>query len=160
VLAHKHFAIPEIYVSAIIQQLGLDQTFFIQFILFAALFLILANLYFKPFLKLFEKRHQRTIADREAAEALTSQAEQKFEEYKKRIAEERAAARAEFEAMLNEAKKEESNLLAQSRNEAKKITSEAAEAIHQQRDTLKRQLEGDVESLAKNISETLLRRRD
>ena len=115
--------------------------------------------YFKPFLRLFEARHQKTVADREAAEKLMAQADSKFEEYKLRLAEERQAARKEYEAALVEAKKEESKILAHAREEAKKINLEAAESVALQHDKLKADLEADIEGMARSISEKLLSRK-
>jgi F-type H+-transporting ATPase subunit b len=147
-------------VDAILRQLELDYTFWVQFIIFAVVFVILGNVYFKPFLKLFEARHKRTVEDRQAAEKMMAEAQAKFEEYKQQISLERTKTRKEYETLLDQAKREETELLAQARGEAKKITQEASDSISQQRAELKRQLESDVESLAKQISETLLLRRD
>jgi F-type H+-transporting ATPase subunit b len=144
---------------SIIEQLGLDQTFFAQLAIIIVLFVVLGQVYFKPALKLFEARHKRTVADREAAEKLMAQAEAKLEEYKNRLAEERANARREYETILAEARKEETVLLAHARDEAKKITQQAAENVSAQRAELKRQLETDVESIAHKISERLLARK-
>lgn len=146
--------------TAILDQLGLDQTFFIQLGVFALLFFILANFYFRPFLKLFEARHKRTVEDREAAEKLMVQAHNRFEEYKNRLAEERLAARKEYESIVAEARNEESTILAQARDEAKRVTQDAAECVSKQRDEIKKQLEGDVEELARNVSEALLVRKE
>lgn len=145
--------------NAIIDQLGLDHTLFYQFALFTVLFFVLSPLYFKPFMRLLIARHKRTVEDREAAEKLMAQAQAKFEEYKRRLGEERAAARKEYEAMLNETKKEENQILSQARNDAKKITQEAADSVAKQREQVRQQLEADVENLAKTISETLLLRK-
>lgn len=145
--------------SAILEQLGLDQTFFVQLAIFAALFALLSTTYFKPFLKLFEARHQKTVEDREAAERLMAQADQKLEAYRQRLQEEKAAAKKEYEDILNQAKKEEAALLSHAREEAKKITQEAADAVAAQGEKIKKQLEGDIESLAKTISEQLLSRK-
>lgn len=145
--------------DAILQQLGLDQSFFAQFAIFAILFLFVSNVFFRPFLRLFEYRDQRTVQDREAAEKLINQAEAKFEEYRRRLSDERIAARKGFEAVLAETKKEEATLLANAREEAKKITQAAAESVAQQRDQLVKQLDVDVESLAHSISQTLLSRK-
>jgi F-type H+-transporting ATPase subunit b len=145
-------------VSAILEQLGIDQTFFVQLIIFAVLFAILNQVYFKPFMKLFNARHQKTTADREAAERMMLEAQAKLEEYQKKLAEERTIARKDYEAIIDQAKKEEAALLAAAREEAKKITQQAAESVSAQRDHLRTQLETDVESLALAISEKLLRR--
>ena len=143
--------------NTILEQLELDHTFFIEFAIFAVLFAVLSGGYFKPFMKLFEARHKRTVGDREAAEKLIAQAEAKFQEYRERLGEERIKAKKVYEEILNEAKKEEAAILATARNEAKKITQEAVESMAKQTDQVKKALQADVESLAKTISETLLK---
>ncbi len=145
--------------SAILEQLGIDHTFFYQLALFAVLFIVLANVYFKPFQKLLDARHKKTVEDREAAEKLMAQAEAKFEEYKRRMAEERLAAKKDYEAILAEAKKDEAAILAKAREDAKRITQEAADSVSAQREGLKKQLEIDVEGMAHAISEKLLSRK-
>jgi F-type H+-transporting ATPase subunit b len=146
-------------VNAVIEQLGLDKTFFVQFAIFLVFFMVLARLYFRPFLGLFEARHKKTVEDREAAEKLVAQAEAKFEEYKRKLAEERQAAKKEFDTALAQAKKEEASVLGAAREEAKKITQEAAESVAKQREQLKKSLEAEVEALARTISERLVSRK-
>lgn len=143
----------------ILHQLELNQTFFYQLAIFWILFLILANVYFKPFMKLFQARHQKTVEDREAAEKLLTDAEARFNEYHQRITAERAAARQDLEKILAQAKSEENAILAGARDQAKKITQEAAESASRQREEIKRQLEVDVESLALSLTDNLLSRR-
>lgn len=145
--------------DALLDQLGLDKTFFIELALFAVLFFILTPLYFQPFMKLFQARHKKTVEDKEAAEKLLSEANHKLEEYKRLLVEERTAAKKEYEAVLLEARKQEAQLLAEARDEAKKITQEAAESANRQRENLRRQLEVDAEGLAQNISDRLLSRK-
>jgi F-type H+-transporting ATPase subunit b len=144
---------------AILQQLGIDSTFFSQLGIFFVVFFVLSRFYFKPFLALFEARHKKTVQDREAAEKMMTDAQRKLEEYKAKLTEERAGARKQYDAILNEAKKEEANILSQARENAKKITQDAAEAVSAQREKLRTQLSDDVEQLAKTISEKLLSRK-
>lgn len=146
-------------VSAILEQLEINSTFFYQLAIFALLYFILSAVYFRPFLRLFEHRHEKTVADRDAAERLMSQANAKFDEYRARLAVERQNAKKDYEAILTEAKKEEAAILSQAREEAKKITQEAGESVARQREQLKAQLEADVEGLARSISEKLLSRK-
>jgi len=143
-------------VSAILEQLELNQTFFIQFGIFCVLFFFLSRFYFKPFLKLFHHRHERTVEDRQAAEKMVTEAKAKLEEYRSKIAHERTAIRADLDATMTEARKEEAKILNAAREEAKKITQDAVTSVSQQRETLKKQLQADVESLAKTISDTLI----
>ncbi len=143
----------------LLKQLGFDNTFFVQIIVFALVFFLLSKLFFKPFLQLFELRHRRTVSDQEAAEKLMAQAEAKLAEYRDRLSEERAKSRKEYEAILETARKEEAKLLSHAREEAKRLTQEAAESVTKQRDLLRKQIEADVESLAQSISEKLLARK-
>lgn len=144
--------------GAILDQLGLDQTFFIQFGIFAIVFLYLPNVFFRPFQKLIETRHQKTVEDREKAEELVRQADQKFEEYRQRISQERAKARGEMDRMIAQVKAEEATLLNQARTEAKSITQSTLEKIQGQSAQLKRSLEADVEGLALQITDILLKK--
>lgn len=146
--------------SAIIEQLGLDQSFFYQFAIFAVFFMVLANVYFKPFLKLLEARHKRTVEDKLAAEKLVEQATAKLEEYKTRIHDERLALRKDYENLLADVKKEEAAILASARNDAKTITQEAIESVSRNRDQIVKQLEGDVDGIATQIAQSLLARND
>ncbi|MEO7161633.1 MAG: ATP synthase F0 subunit B [Bdellovibrionia bacterium] len=145
--------------DALLNQLGLDNTFFIELAIIAALFFALSHLFFRPFLKLFEARHKKTVEDREAAVRMMAQAQGKLEEYKRLLSEERLMNKKALDAALVEAKKKESEFLAEARDEAKKITQEAADSVNQQRENLKKQLQSDVDALAKGISDRLLSRK-
>lgn len=143
----------------ILEQLELNSTFLIEFAIFAVLFLVLANLFFKPFMRLFDLRHKRTIEDRESAEKMMAEADARYGEYRDRLHKERQAAKSEFEAIVTAARKEEAAILSHAREEAKKITQEANDSIAKQREQLKKQIESDIESLANGISERLLSRK-
>jgi F-type H+-transporting ATPase subunit b len=146
-------------VSAILEQLGIDSTFFAELAIFFVVFSVLSRFYFQPFLQLFEARHKKTVQDRDAAEKMMLEAQQKLEEYKQRLSTERASAKKHYDSILEQAKKEEAEILARAREEAKKVTQEAVESISAQQEKLKAQLQGDVESLAQTISEKLLSRK-
>ncbi len=145
--------------AAILGQLGIDHTFYIQLGIFFVLFLVIPNLFFKPFQKLIEERHQKTSADADKAGQLVAQANAKMEEYKTRLNEERNRIRAEMEKTLAVTKAEEAEILGAARSEAKKITQDALESIQSQATQLKRSLEADVEGIALQITETLLKGR-
>ncbi len=146
-------------VSALLEQLGLDNSFFIEFVIIGVLFFILSNLYFRPFLKLFQARYKRTVEDKEAAEKLLAQAHSKFDEYKRLLGEEQIAAKKSFNLALLEAKKQETKILAEAREAAKKITQDAIASVHFQREQLKRHLEGDLATLSDAAMEQLLARK-
>ncbi len=144
--------------DALLEQLSLNNSFFIEFGIISVLFFFLSNLYFKPFLKLFEARHKRTVEDRESAVQLLAEANAKLEEYQRLLLQERMAAKKELDAALDAARKQEAGLLAHAREESKKITQEAIDSVNRQREELKKKLESDVETMAQTISERLLSR--
>jgi len=141
-----------------LQQLGINQTVFVQFGLIIILFVLLTKIYFKPFLKLFEQRHNRTIGDTNAAKKLLDEANAKFKEYETKITDARRAAQAEFENNLAEARKEEARLLAAAREEMKKINQQAAQEVQNQRNKIKEELKGELNLLAKSVSNKLISR--
>lgn len=145
--------------AAILEQLELNATFFYQFVLFAVVFVFLTKVYFRPFLKLIELRHRRTVEDRESAEKLAAQAEARLQEYQQKLAEIRAQLRAESDAILGQAKAKESELLGAARDEAKRLTQEAIASVEEQKVALRSQITKDVDSLAGLVSEKLLARK-
>ena len=144
--------------SDILHQLGVDHTFFIEFAIFIVLFNLIPALFFKPFLKLFQERHQKTVKDKLKAESLSQKSSEKMDEYKNRLAGEKQKIRNAYEAVISQAKNEENTLLNQARSQARKITQETTEQLNQQSSSLKKTLANDVESLASQISETLMKR--
>ena len=142
--------------AEILDQLGLDSTFFTEFAIFFVLFAFLSRAYFAPFMKLFKERHERTVSDREAARAMVAQADEKFSEYQQKLAEARAHARAEIEEAVRAGKAEEHAVLNAARDEAKKLTLAAVTEIEAERARLRAAIETDAEGLAKSIVDHLL----
>lgn len=146
-------------IAVILEQFELDGTFFVQLALFAVFFAVLGPLYFQPFLKLFQARHQRTVADREAANQMMVQATEKLEEHRRRMQAERVSARQEFDAMIAEAKKQEAEIMSRARAEAKQIQTETLESIQKDRSQIENQLRGEIDAMARQLSEDLLARK-
>ncbi len=144
--------------NELLEQLNLDQSFFVELALLALIFFALSQLYFKPFLKLIQARHKKTVEDREAAEKLSQQAQSKLSEYQRILTEERVRVKKHLDEALMEAKKQEAQILSEARDDAKRITQEAVESVQKQRESLKQQVQIDVEALAQTISERLLSR--
>jgi F-type H+-transporting ATPase subunit b len=143
-------------VTAILQQLGLDSTFFTQLGVFFFLFIFLGAIYFNPFLKLLQERHRRTVEDRQRADTMMAEAATKLSEYQAQLQSARVEARAEMEKVIAEAKAAEAKILSSAREEARKIAVLTASEVDAERVRLRAQLELDAEALASAISEKLL----
>ena len=143
----------------VIAQLGLDSSLFVQVAVFSILFFILRSIYFRPFMRLFEIRRQRTAEDREAAQRLLAQATERLDKYRNSLQTERLAARKEIEQMIAEARKEEAEILSKTREETKQIAQEANERARIQYEQVKKSLEQEVEKIAQTITDKLLPRK-
>lgn len=146
--------------SEIISQLGLDQTFFTQFILIAILYAFLTAVYFKPFQKLLEKRHKKTVADRAEAERVLAELKEKLAEYESQMALAQKKARSRMDEILSEAKKKEAEILSAARNDAKNTTQAAITALSQEKEKIRKSLEVEVESIAAQATSKLLLRQN
>jgi len=143
----------------VLNQLGINPTLFVQFAIYAVVFFALSKIYFGPFLKLIQARHKKTIQDREAAEKMMTQADEKLSEYTRKLQEARLAAKTGVDAILEQARREESEILGQARNEAKKITQEASSQLNQHIEKLRKDLDVEVEGMSRSVSEKLLLRK-
>lgn len=100
--------------SEIGAQLGINQSFFIEFAIIASVYFILGPFYFRPYQRLFERRHSETFGAQKLAQEMNASAEEKLNAYKDRIKDinvktrqsikdNEAIAQNEAAAILNEA---------------------------------------------------------
>jgi F-type H+-transporting ATPase subunit b len=143
-------------VAAILEQLGLDQTYFYQLGVFLAAFILLSQIYFKPFLKIIEARNKAIHKNREDADAAIVQAKAMLESYQTQIRAERLAAKKQLEDALAEARKEEEKVLSAARTEAREIALSAAQELSKQEAQIRSNLAVDIESMALQLSKKLL----
>jgi len=143
-------------VAAILEQLGLNQTYFYQLGIFLVAFLLLSQLYFKPFLKIIEARNKAIHQNREEADAAIAQAKEMLESYQTQIRAERQAAKKQLEDALADARKEEEKVLSAARAEARDIALGAAQELAKQEAQIRSHLAVEVESIALQLSKKLL----
>lgn len=139
-----------------IDQLGLNETYFYQLGFFLVTFLLLKVTYFSPLSQLIKLRHQRTTADNSEAEGLENKNTKDIQDYRDRLAVVRSEIRAQRDLQLKDARMIEARVVAEAREEAKKASQASlaeAEAIRQA--TLK-SLTGEIDGLATGLSKKLL----
>jgi len=145
--------------GAILQQLGIDDSFYIQFGVIFITFAFLRFTYFSPFLKLIQTRAEKTTQAKKEAERLALQSKQGSEQYRSMLHAEQLSMRQQVSSALAEAKQKEAQLMADAKEQARKITQETFEEIEKQRIEIRRALDVEVESMAHKISETLMGRK-
>ena len=132
----------------LLDQLGINQTFFTQSALFVVALIIFPRLFFRPFLNHILLREQKQFGDQGLAVSLSEEAKARSREASERLAAEKLKARAMSEAIITDARSKESEILNRSRDEAKQAVQRASENFQAQAVQIKRELEADIESLA------------
>jgi F0F1-type ATP synthase membrane subunit b/b' len=142
--------------SSLLEQLGVNSTFFIQLAIVVFFLTAMRVIFFKPFQALFDARHEALVEDAKAAESMVLQANEKLAEYQRLLGEARKSAQQEVAAQLARAKDEENRILQSARDEVKKIFQEATSQVESQKTKIRQELDGSVDSLATQVVQTLL----
>ena len=142
--------------SQILEQLEINQTFFIQFILFGVFFFVLSELYLKPFQRLIEKRQQKLTGDLQGSAELLKSVESKLAEYEKSLAQVRAEAAKNYEASLNEIRAREEAEISKIKDQVKKEYLEAGKALQAERAKVEAELKAQVEALSDSMVNKVL----
>ena len=142
--------------SSLLEQLGVNSTFFVQLAIVVFFLTAMRFIFFKPFQALFDARHQALVEDAKAAERMVIQANEKLAEYQRVLGEARKSAQREVDAQLARGKEEENKILHSAREEVKKIFHEATSQVESQKTKIRQELEASVDSMATQVVQTLL----
>ncbi len=142
--------------SQILEQLEINQTFFIQFILFGVFFFVLSELYLKPFQKLIERRQQKLTDDLQGSAELLKSVEGKLVEYEKALAQARAEAAKNYESLLAEVRAREEAEISKVKDQVKREYLEANRALQAERTKVEAELNAQVEALSDSMVKKIL----
>ena len=141
--------------NEILEQLEINKTFFYQFALFGAFFLVLREVYLKPFQRLIEKRNQKLKDDVESSAELLKSIEAQVALYEKVITETRIEAAKTFEANIAQVRAREDATIGALKEEIKKDYLKAVHELQEEKlkveSELKLQLGAVSDSLAQKI---------
>ncbi|KIG12306.1 ATP synthase F0 sector subunit b [Enhygromyxa salina] len=136
----------------------IDNTIFLQAILFLLLFVVLNSLLFKPWLEVKARRAQQIGGALADATQLRTQAEQSGQEYEQRLAKARDEAMELRSDRRREAELEEAKIVGAARAEANQALDARKQALAQQTEQARGELGGQVSSLANEIAQQILGR--
>ena len=138
--------------------MDLDVTIFIQAGIFLLVLFGLNPILLKPIQRIIEARHAGTGGKTEDTARLTAEANAKRKEYEERIAAVRKDAGATREALRNEGRKDERELVEQARSRAEETISKGRDDIEAQAATVRGTLKSDVDALAQQLAAKVLGR--
>jgi len=142
--------------SEILQQLEVNNTFLIQFALFAIFFFIISGVYLKPFQKIIEKRNQSLKDDVQGASDLLKTVEAKLQDYEKSLIQIKAEAKAKHDETLAKVRAQEDEVLLRHKDELKKEYLKALESFQDEKLKVESELKTQVSSMAESISQKVL----
>lgn len=142
--------------SEILEQLQIDSTFLVQFVLFVITFLILTNVYIRPFQKLLEKRNHKIRAEAQGAVELLRSVEAKVADYEKTLQALKTEAKTSFEKTVSDVRTKEDAALASYRDTLKKDYQNISQQLNSEKTKIEEQLKSQASALADGMVEQLL----
>jgi F-type H+-transporting ATPase subunit b len=136
----------------------IDNTIFLQAILFAALFVLLNVFLFRPWLEIRERRSQKIGGALADAVSLRKQADDSAADYETRLAKAREDAVALRSDSRRGAEQEEAEIVGTARREAAAQLDAHKQTLEQQASAARAELAGRVDALASEVSQRILGR--
>ena len=137
------------------RQLGIDQTFFIQFLIFLLIFTWLQIVFFKPFLQLILKRENQSGGLSEEAAKLEEVASRDEKHYSDALLVARRRAAQERDRMLGDARKAANESVAAARSQSKSKLEQARDSAVRSAEAELGALKGQVAGVASLLVEKL-----
>jgi len=136
----------------------LDKSVFVQMALFGVLILILDPLLFRPLLRLFALREERTDGARSEARAMQERAADLLANYESEVARIKATASAERDALRRETAALEASMLAEARAAADAILADGRRKMEEDFTQVRNDLQARKDELVRGIGARVLGR--
>ncbi|PIS11395.1 MAG: hypothetical protein COT73_04250 [Bdellovibrio sp. CG10_big_fil_rev_8_21_14_0_10_47_8] len=140
----------------ILHQLGLNQSFFFQFIIFAIAYLVLSQIVFAPYTKAFTQREEKTKGGEELAGEYKHKADELKAQYENRARQVSGQVKTIFDEYRSEANKECEQIVSQARSESQKIIEAARQKVHIELSEAEKKMKSEIPLVAQEITQRLL----
>lgn len=144
-------------IVGILSSLGVDNTFFIQLLLFMVVFVFVWNVAFSPYFKAFQKREAQTTGSEQLALELIKDTEKLELEYQQKARALNDQIKDVFDAEKKVAVKEQEAIVNVARETAKNFVGEAREKIQAEYNRAHKELFAQTKTLGTEIAAQLTR---
>lgn len=141
------------------QQLGIDGSFFTQFLIFLIIFTWLQLVFFKPFLQLILKRENQSGGLSEEAAKLEEAAARNEQQYRDALVSTRRKAGLERERVLGDARKAANDAVMAARSQSKTKLEQARDSALKSADAELNSLRGQVGAMSALLVEKLTKQK-
>ena len=141
---------------AIIEQLGLNSSFFFQFVIALISFVILGQLVFKPYLSALEMREQRTTGSESDAVELLKQTEQLKRQYETEARVVAGRVKEIFDDFRSQASQEAEQIVQTARAQSTQLLESGKAGVAEQLSRAYKDIELEVPKISGAMKERLL----
>lgn len=132
-------------------QLGIDSTIYVQFVLVVVLYFLLTTFYFKPFLALFLSRKEKTEGYKQEAEELRLQVVDKTSSYESRMRDVHVRIKSKLQDARLSANQEVATMLSTVSEDLRLQNQKLQQDLLAEKDSLMKKVELDAVPLAQEI---------
>lgn len=140
----------------IIQQIGINQTAFIQFVIFTLTIVFLVKFVFTPFAHAAEQRENQTKGGEELAVELQKQAVDVAKTYEVKLREQTEKLKAIFDTHKKQASSEADLLVSKARTEAESLLESNRQQIEKNIQAVSQELKAQAPAVALSITQKLI----
>ena len=137
----------------------LDYSLFVTIFYVVILYVFLSNFLFKPILQVLQERRRLIEGRLQAAQQSVADADQKSLEYENALKAARSETFRSQEVLREKAIAERTELLTRTKMETDKTVQEARIRLRAEADSASRQLDSQVDTLARELTSALLQER-
>jgi F-type H+-transporting ATPase subunit b len=135
-----------------------DRTVLVQMVLFVALMLVLSPVLFRPLMRLFEERENRTEGTRDEAREMQSMAAELLARYEDELSRVQEVAAAEREKLRNETLRLEAKILEEAKAATTAIVENGRKHLEVEVSRIRASLEQQTNQISQQIAHRVLGR--
>jgi F-type H+-transporting ATPase subunit b len=143
---------------AILAQLGINQTLFLQLFIFLFTFPLLAIFVFRPYLDLVLEREKKTKGSEDSAVEIRKKTNELTSQYENKARKLSGEIKTIFDDYRQEANLEYQNIISKAREESQKILNATKEKVSFDLAEASKKISSEVPELAKTIKQKMLKR--
>jgi len=143
-------------IMAILDQLGLNQSFFAQFVVFTVAYVALSRLVFAPYSDALSQRELRTKGGEDLAIETQKKSEELRLQYEAKARQVSGNVKVIFDQYREEANKEYEKLVSASRTESQKLVEAARQKVGLEIGDATAKIKADVPVIAQEMTRRLL----
>lgn len=142
----------------ILSKLGVDYTFFYQFVIFCVAYIAVSRLLFKPYLKAYHKRLEVTFGHQEVAEKLNAQSQELHIQYETKAREVNSKVQSYYEQAHKEAQAIQAATIEKARKEAESIVIKNRQETQEEANRARAEIKKLIPELSTEIQRKVLSR--